>query len=202
MKSLIIATFVAALACAPVAMSAQAPNDTVQDAVDLLAKNLDGRKEELTSNKQALYKLIDDILLPRFDREYAAALVLGRHWRTANGDQRMRFIEAFYRTLLHRYAEAVLEFDQNRVEILPFRGDATKQRTMVKTIMELDDGTKVPVNYALVNRKDAWLMFDVTIEGVSYVRNFRAEFDAEIRSTSLMKVIERLEGEAGIAADG
>jgi phospholipid transport system substrate-binding protein len=191
-----------AFAFATVANSAPAPNTIVEEAVALLAERLDGRKDELTTDKQALYALIDDILLPRFDREYAAALVLGQHWRTASDEQRQRFIEAFYQAILHRYAEGILEFEQDRVQVLPFRGDATKKRTMVKTIVQLEDGTKVPVNYALVNRQNRWLFFDVTIEGVSYVRNFRAELDAEIRTTSLAKVIERLEGEAGIATNG
>jgi len=199
---IITATVFSAFAFATIAISAPAPNAVVEEAVALLAERLDGRKDELTTDKQALYALIDDILLPRFDREYAAALVLGQHWRTASDEQRQRFIEAFYQAILHRYAEGILEYEQDRVQVLPFRGDASKQRTMVKTLVKLDDGSKAEVNYALVNRNGRWLLFDVTIEGVSYVRNFRAELDSEIRTTSLAKVIERLESEAGIATDG
>ncbi len=128
--------------------------------------------------------------------------MLARHWRGANKEQRDRFVEAFYRTLIHRYADGVLEFEFDRVEILPFRGDATRRITSVKTVVELDDGTKVPVNYTLVNREAGWQMFDVTIEGVSYVRNFRAEFDAEIKASSLDAVIDRLEQEASVDTDG
>ena len=68
--------------------------------------------------------------------------------------------------------------------------------------MALDDGSKVAVDYELVQRKSGWLVFNVIIEGVSYVRNFRTEFDSEIKATSLEAVIARLEREAGIAADG
>ncbi|NIL93166.1 MAG: ABC transporter substrate-binding protein, partial [Woeseiaceae bacterium] len=136
------------------------------------------------------------------DRRFAAGQVLARHWRGANKEQRDRFVEAFYRTLIHRYADGVLEFEFDRVEILPFRGDATRRITSVKTVVELDDGTKVPVNYTLVNREAGWQMFDVTIEGVSYVRNFRAEFDAEIKASSLDAVIDRLEQEASVDTDG
>ncbi len=60
--------------------------------------------------------------------------------------------------------------------------------------MQLDDGTKVPVNYSMVNRDKGWLMFDVTIEGISYVRNYRTEINSEIQQTSLDAVIARLEG--------
>lgn len=188
-----------ALMLLSVSAFAQSPNDVIQGAADALAVELDGRKEELATDKAELYALIDEILLPRFDRRYAAQLVLGRHWRTANAEQRDSFIDAFYGTLLRKYADGVLDFNQDRVEILPFRGDTTKDRTTVKCIVQLDDGTKVPVNYGMVRRDTGWLMFDVTIEGISYVRNFRTELNAEIRAKNLDAVISRLESE--IAAD-
>ena len=154
-----------------------------------------GKKEALAADPEALYVVINDILLPRFDRRYAAQLVLGRHWRTASAEQRDRFIDAFYNSLLRRYADGVLEFDPDRVEILPFRGDLSKPRTTVRTTVKLEDGTNVPVNYGMVRRDEGWLMFDVTIEGISYVRNFRTELNAEIQATDLDRVIGRLENE-------
>lgn len=177
-----------------------APNDFVQAAVDELAAEIDGRYAELAADKQALYALIDQILLPRFDRRFAAGQVLAKHWRTASPEQRDRFVAAFYRTLLERYADGVLEFEHERIEILPYRGEKSRRTAVVKTIVTLTDGTKVSVNYTLIDRNDQWQMFDVTIEGVSYVRNFRAELDAEIRATSLEEVIARLERNADISA--
>jgi len=179
---------------------AQAPNDVIQETADELAAALDGRKEELAADKVALYTMIDAILLPRFDRRYAAQLVLGRPWRSATAEQRDRFVAGFYSSMLRRYANGVLEFDQSKMEILPFRGDLEKKRTTVKTIVRLHDGTKVPVNYEMVKRDSGWLMFDVKIEGISYIRNFKTEINAEIKATSLDAVIERLEGEAQAAA--
>lgn len=179
---------------------AQAPNDVIQATADELEAALDGRKEELTADKVALYAMIDSILLPKFDRRYAAQLVLGRPWRDATEDQRSRFIEGFYSSMLRRYANGVLEFDQSKMEILPFRGDLEKKRTTVKTTVVLNDGTKVPVNYEMVKRDSGWMMFDVKIEGISYIRNYKTEINAEIQATSLDAVIERLEGEAQAAA--
>jgi len=199
-KRLALVTAVFVLALFADAASAQSPNDIVEEAVALLAERMEGRKEEFARDKQALYALIDEMLLPRFDRKYAAQLVLGKHWRSADEAQQQRFIAAFYNSLLQRYADGVLEFDSDRVKVLAFRGDASKKRTTVRTIVKLNDGTKVAVNYGLVMRDVGWLMFDVTIEGVSYIRNYRAEMDSEIRATSLVAVIERLEAEAGIAA--
>ena len=179
---------------------AESPNAVIEEAAKLLNQAVEGRQNELAEDKEALYALIDEILLPRFDRRYAAQLVLARHWRTAGEEDREQFINAFYNHLMHMYAEAVLDFDLANLEVLPFRGDATKKRTTVKTIVVLDDGTRVPVNYGMVKRETGWLMFDVTIEGISYVRNFKAEVNAEIQAEGLDGVIRRLEGQSGEGA--
>ncbi len=195
---LITLILAAALAVTPVNADEQSPQEVIESAVQQLADTMDGRQEELAADRQSLYVLIDEILLPRFDREYAAQLVLGKNWRSADETQRERFIEAFYQALVRRYADGVLEFEQERVKVLPFRGDLTKKRTKVRSTVQLNDGSKVAVDYELVKRDADWLMFNIVIEGISYLRNFRAEMDSEIRRSSLNAVIERLEGEAGI----
>jgi phospholipid transport system substrate-binding protein len=195
-------TFIVALALAlPDAGAATRPSEVIEGAVDLLNEGLSDRKEELANDEAALRAFIDGILLPRFDREFAAGAVLGKHWRTASDEQRDRFVSAFYSALLQRYADGILEFDMGRVEILPYKGDDSKRTTVVKTNVRLDDGSKIPVHYTLVNREDQWRMFDVKIEGISYVVNYRKELDSEIRSSSLDAVINRLEREAGLVAD-
>lgn len=199
MRKLIL--LLAFLACGTgVAMAEDSPNAVIESSVSLLAEKLDGRKEELAENRQELYTIIDGILMPRFDRRFAAQVVLAKHWRTASEEQQTRFIEAFYRALLRQYSDGILEFDPDMITVLPFRGDATKKRTRVRSTVALDDGSKVAVDYELVKRQAGWLVFNVVIEGVSYVRNFRAELDSEIRASSLDAVIDRLESEAGIGA--
>ena len=192
------ALFIAALCAASFAAADPGPPDAViQGAVAELSDKLSGRKEELAENRDELYALINDILLPRFDRKLAAQLVLAKHWRTASDEQRERFINAFYNSLLRKYADGLLEFDEERIEVLEFRGDTSAKRSLVKTNVTLEDGTQVPVHYDLVNRGDRWLIFNVKVEGVSYVSNFRTEIDSEIRASSLQAVIDRLESEAG-----
>ncbi len=181
---------------------AESPNLVIEEAAKLLDEAVRGRRDELAEDKEALHALIDEILLPRFDRRYAAQLVLARHWRTASAEERNQFTNVFYAHLMQRYAEAVLKFDLERLEVLPFRDDETKKRVTVKTIMRLDDGTKVPVNYGVVKRDNEWLMFDVKIEGISYVRTFKTEINAEIQAKGLGGVIQRLEAETnGVAAE-
>ena len=192
---LILVTFLISLTA-----QAESPNTVIEEAAMLLGQAIEGRLDEFAKDKEVLYALIDEILLPRFDRRYAAQLVLSRHWRTASEEDRDRFVNAFYNHLMHMYAEAVLEFDLANLDVLPFRGDESKKRTTVKTIVVLEDGTRVPVNYGMVKRETRWLMFDVTIEGISYIRNFKVEVNAEIQAEGLDGVIKRLEAETNEGA--
>lgn len=197
------ALFIAALCFATLSAANPGPPDAViEGAVAELSDKMRGRKEELAENRDELYALINNILLPRFDRKLAAQLVLAKHWRTASEEQRDRFIDAFYNSLLRKYADGLLEFDEDRIEVLEFRGDTSAKRALVKTNVTLDDGTQVPVHYDLVNRGDRWLIFNVKVEGVSYVSNFRTEIDSEIRASSLQDVIDRLESEDGSQPNG
>lgn len=207
MKRAVITTFIllslaSAVAFAQARAEAETPNAIIDSAVVLLTEKLDGRKAELAANRAALYALIDEILLPRFDRKFAAQVVLAKHWRSASEKQRKRFIEAYYQAMVRKYADGVLEFDPDKIEVLPYRGDSSKSRTKVRSTVLLDDGTTTNVDYDLVKRDSGWLVFNVVIEGVSYVRNFRAELDSEIRASSIDAVIARLEKEAGIASGG
>jgi phospholipid transport system substrate-binding protein len=184
---------------APLASAqSQSPNEMIEEAMSLMGSALEDRRDDLEADDEAVYALIDEVLLPRFDRRYAARLVLGRNVRTASEEQLERFIEAFYSNMVRKYADGLLGFDQDQIDVLAFRGDDTEKRVLVKTMVALDDGTKVPVDYRLVRRSTGWLMFDVVIEGISYVQTFRTEIGTEIQGSSLDAVITRLEGDAGM----
>ena len=87
------------------------------------------------------------------------------------------------------------------MEILPANANDNERLTRVRTRVRLESGAFAPVDYAFRKTEEGWKCFDVTVEGVSYVRNYRTELDAEIRSSSLDAVITRLEDEAN-ATDG
>lgn len=182
------------LGAAPV-VAQETPVDVVTGAADELAAALRENRAGLEADRASLYALINTILEPRFDRRYAAQLVLAQAWRKASTEQRSAFVDAFYQALLRKYADGVLQFDEERLAVLPFRGKPDAKRATVKTEVVLDDGTTVPVNYGLVQRKSGWKVYDVTIEGISYVRNFRTEIAAEINATSLDAVIARLQAD-------
>ena len=178
------------------------PNELIESVAQTLLNELDGRRDELKREPEKIRELVDEYMLPYFDTEYAARLVLARHWRDATPEQRKRFVEAFYQSMLQNYGEALLEFTPDRLTILPFRGDPQDKMATVRTEVVRTNGTRVPVNYTLRRTPEGWKAWDVTIEGISYIKSFRTDFGSEIDQRGLDAVIERLESQVSSGASG
>ncbi len=180
----------------------QTPEQVVTSIADELSKKLDGHREELKNDKEKLIKIIDGIFLPHFDIDYASILVLGRHAREASPAQRERFARAFYNSITHRYAEGLLNYTRGAVKVLPFRGELNEKRSIVRTVVKLNDGKTMSVDYAFRKAADGqWKVYDVIIEGISYITNYRNQVDAEIRKEGLDALIKRLETQGAKALD-
>ncbi len=176
------------------------PNELMETTAQRMLDALNADREAYRKDPARIDALVEEILLPHFDTEYSARLVLGKHWRTASAEQRRRFIAAFYHSLLNKYGTALAEFTAERMTILPYRGEPDSTRATVRTEVQRDDGTRVPVNYTMRATPEGWKAWDVVIEGISYVKNFRNDFGAEIDQRGLDAVITRLESEGGKAA--
>lgn len=183
------------LAALPQAQAApNDPNGVVQGIADDLGKALEGRKDELRNDRDKLIKLIDGIVLPHFDIDYASILVLGQNAKSASPEQRTRFAKAFYNSIAHRYAEGLLNYTRGRINIAPYKGELNEKRSLVRTEVILDDGKRVPVDYAFRKTRDGeWKAYDVIIEGISYVTNYRNQVSAEVAKSGLDELITRLE---------
>ena len=171
------------------------PRELIETSAQKMLDALDANRAEYRKNPQKVEQLVDEVLLPHFDTQYAARLVLGKHWRTATPDQRQKFVDAFYQSLLENYGAALVEFTADKLVVLPFKGDEKADRATVRTEVKRSDGTRVPVNYSMRKTEQGWKAWDVTIEGISYVKNFREDFGAEIDQKGLDAVIKRLEKE-------
>ena len=211
-KSVILAIFALGLAgaayaadspAAPAAASStMGPQEVVENSAKRMLQELDANREMYRKDPAKLDALVANVLLPNFDTEYAARLVLGQTWRTATPEQRKRFVDAFYHSLLHNYGAALVDFTADRFVILPYKGDPNDTMATVRTEVKRSSGDKVPVNFSLRKVDGMWKAWDVVIEGISYVKSFRTDFGAEIQQKGLDEVINRLETEGKIGSHG
>ena len=175
----------------PASVPADDPGKLVQASAEGMLKDLDANRAEFRKDPAKVNALVDKWLLPHFDTAYSARLVLGKHWRDANEDQRKRFVNAFYQSLLRNYGSALVDFTSDRMKFLPAQVDG--DNATVRTEIKRSNGTRIPVNYSLRKTPDGWKAWDVVIEGISYVKSFREDFGAEIDQKGLDAVIQRIE---------
>ncbi len=191
----------AAPAAAPPA-NTMGPQELVENSAKRMLAELDKNRPMYAKDPAKLDDLVANVLLPNFDSEYAARLVLGQTWRTATPEQRKRFVDAFYHSLLHNYGNALLNFTAGNLVILPYKGDPAESTATVRTEVKKSSGESVPVNFSLHKTEAGWKAWDVVIEGISYVKSFRTDFGAEIQQKGLDEVINRLEAEGKVRANG
>ena len=178
------------------------PAQLVEDSAKRMLTELDANRAMYTKDPSKLDSLVANVLLPNFDSEYAARLVLGQSWRTATPDQRKRFVDAFYHSLLRNYGNALLNFTADRFLILPYKGDPGDTQATVRTEVKKSTGEKVAVNFSLHKTDSGWKAWDVVIDGISYVKSFRTDFAAEIQQKGLDEVISRMEKEGIVRQNG
>lgn len=196
----LIATFLgAAGAQAASTVDASDPTKLIQTAAQAMLDELNANRAAYRKDPKKVDALVERILLPHFDVEYAAQRVLKVHWRAATPEQRKRFIDAFYKSLLRNYGSALVDFTGDRLKVLPSRTKADSKQALVNTQVKRSDGSPVAVNYRLRKTPQGWKAWDVIIEGISYVKSFSEDFDAQIKTQGLDAVIQRLEsGESPI----
>jgi phospholipid transport system substrate-binding protein len=186
----------------PAEAKADDPSKLVESVANSMLKDLDADRANYRKDPSKVNALVEKHLLPVFDTQYSARLVLGKHWRTASQEQRDRFVNAFYQSLLRNYGTALAEFTGDKLKVFPSQVDAKSESATVRTEVKRSNGQKVPVNYTLHKTPDGWKAWDVVIEGISYVKSFREDFGAEIDQKGLDAVIDRIEkGGKPIAAD-
>jgi phospholipid transport system substrate-binding protein len=183
----------AALPAAPV-IDNSSPMKLIDTSSRALLADLDANRASYRKDINGLYKVIDKVFLPHVDVDFAAQQVLGKHWRTATPEQRKRFIDAFYKSMLTTYGDALVDFTGDRMKVLPFQGDAAAPRASVRTEIKRSNGATVAVSYNL-RKTDAgvWKVWDVVVEGISYVKSFREDFGVKIDRDGIDGLLKQLE---------
>ena len=207
MKRTVLSFFIAsalvtgALAVSPVmaqpaatsAASTATPSQLVLDNSQRVLATLEKRRPEFTRNRAALRAFISSEFSQTFDRDYAARQVLGRHGRGADNADVKLFADALADNLMQRYGSSLLDFNtQLRVRV---KSETALPRDLgVKVASELlrSGGEPIPVDYLMRRSGGTWKVFDVMVEGVSFVQTFRQQFDGELTHKTIRQVADDL----------
>lgn len=161
--------------------------DNAQKVLQILSDNKDKVKED----PQFLYKLVNEVILPNVDFTAMSKLVLAKNWRSASEEQRNRFVEEFKGMLVRTYTNSLTDYAGN-TEIVYLKSVDKKEGKYVTVYTEIVQSGKpnIPVDYSLRKTSEGYKIYDVVIEGLSLVKNYRTSFSKQISETSLDALIE------------
>ena len=160
---------------------------TADDVLLVLKTN-----QEIQADKQKIYQLAEEKILPNFDLERISRLVLGKTWRSIDENQKQKFQAEFKTMLLRTYAVALGKYKDQEIEFKPFRMEPDDKQATVKTQIIQKGGQPISVDYTLAKTENSWKVFDIVIEGVSLVTNYRSQFAAEIKNNGIDSLISKL----------
>lgn len=143
-------------------------------------------------DQEKLFALAEEKILPNFSFDKVSRMVLGKNWTKATPDQKVAFQKEFRTLLLRTYATALSKYKNQTIEYAPLRMAEGSSTASVKTSILQQGGQPIAVNYTLEKQADAWKVYDIVIEGVSLVTNYRGQFSQEVRQNGMDSLIKKL----------
>ena len=170
------------------------PEQIVEETSTNILNTINDENERLRENPTLINQLINDTVIPIIDLDSMGKLILGKYWKKASAEQRTSFVDEFKDMLIRTYAKSLVDYGHAKVNVLPARDKKEGKYYTVQSELDVGSG-KAPLQVAYIFRKNKqteWKVFDLAVDGLSLVKNFRTSFNQEIRETSLDALIARL----------
>ncbi len=164
----------------------------VRDTTTRMLEVLQQRQDELTQSPGLIYDLVEEMVVPNFDFQRITSYAVGRYWREATAVQRQALVNEFQHMLVRTYAKALLNYAGQEIRFLPLRPGNREGQVTVRTEVNEAGGAPIPIDYSMYMKAGAWKVYDVTIDGVSLVANYRSSFATEIRSKGIDGLIQTM----------
>lgn len=173
--------------------SKAAPNEFVQAVANNALEAVKKDEAAKSGDLKRINELVDQLILPYVNFEKTTRLAAGRHWRQAGPEQQKALVEAFKGTLIRTYSGALSSVDDvSRIEIQPFRGDANADDVVVRSLVTRSNGPAVAVDYRLEKTPEGWKVYDINIENIWLIQNYRNQFAQQIQQSGVDGLIKAL----------
>ena len=194
-KSLIAALlmFSGGMLIQPVSAAESAPQQLIRQTADDVLAAIKTNQEEYRKEPAKLYAMVDQRVLPNFDFERMTDLALGRYKRQVDSAQKDQLVSAFRNLLVRTYGKALLEYTNQTIQYLPSRGKLAEGEVTIRTEIEQQGGFPIPINYEMYLKNGNWKVFDISIDNISLVTNYRSSFAQEIKANGVDSLIKTLQ---------
>lgn len=170
-----------------------APNDFVQAAADNALAAIKGDEQAKSGDLNRINQLVDEYILPYVNFEKTTRLAAGRYWRQATPEQQTRLVDAFRNTLIRTYSGALKRVDDvSAIKMEPFRGDASADDVVVRSTLSQRNGPPVAIHYRLEQTPEGWKIYDLNVENIWLIQNYRNQFAQQITQNGVDGLIDAL----------
>ncbi|HZM47151.1 MAG TPA: ABC transporter substrate-binding protein [Burkholderiales bacterium] len=190
-----ILVFLVALgACAAPARAAEmlAPDALARSVTDEVVKILRTDKELAAGNQKKVAEIIETKVAPHFEFTSMARLAMGRNWKQATPDQHKALSQEFRTLLVRTYTTAFTQYKDQTIEYRPVKLAPGENDVVVKSLIKQPSGQPVSVDYRMEKTDTGWKVYDVKIEGISLVENYRNTFNSEVQRSGIDGLIKSL----------
>jgi len=193
LKPLLTLSFTSLLLLAPLARADDAaPDEMVRKTTTEILAAIKTDKDLQAGDTKKIEKLADEKILPYFNFAHMTQLAVGRSWRDANDAQKKSLTDEFRRLLVRTYSKSLTDFRNQTIDVKPLKVAAADAEVTVKTLINQPGGQAIPIDYSMEKTSGGWKVYDVVIDGVSLVTNYRGSFSTEVNQGGIDGLIKSL----------
>lgn len=180
------------------AASPETPTEVVRGTINEVIRILEDPTLNAPSQRKLRRRLLEAVIGNRFDYEEMSKRTLSTYWHQLSGAEQAEFVKLFKAFLSDRYASKIERYSGERVTYLSERTEGAYAEVRTKLV---SSKVEIPMDYRLIAKAGRWYAYDVIVDGVSLVKNYRSQFTGIIRSSSYTELVRKLQERSEIAAN-
>lgn len=177
----------------PVMAGDSAPEQLIKKTADEVLSIIKSRAQEFQQDPAKLYAMVDEKVLLHFDFDRMTDLALGRYKVKVSKEQKPQLVNEFRQLLVRTYGKALLQYNDQVIKYLPMRGSLDKGDVSIRTEIEQKGGFPIPLNYEVYKKENGWKVYDISVDGISLVSNYRSTFSRKIKEAGVDGLIKSLQ---------
>lgn len=173
-------------------VAATGPEQLIRQTADRVLAEFKANTDSYQNNPKAVHQLVEEVVLPHFDFEAMADLALGKYKDEVSAEQKPAIVNEFRALLVRTYSSALLEYTDEKLIYLPMEGVESDGKVTVRTEVDQAGGFPIPINYSLLLGDDGWKVYDISVDDVSLVTNYRSSFARAIKKSGVDGLIKTM----------
>lgn len=173
-------------------LAEEGPQQLIESASERVLTALQENTETYRADPSLLNALVDEVVLPHFDFDAMTQLALGRYRKKVSDEQRPAIVNEFRQLLIRTYGSALLEYNDEKLIYLPMEGSEADGKVVVRTEVQQEGGFPIPISYKMRKRDDGWKVYDISVDEVSLVTNYRSSFGRTIKKSGVEGLLQVL----------